>query len=306
MYMLTTLAVAPSAASPNKATRMIQYEVAKVAIPPMPAALTVAGHDPVISGLPNSNNLTMSGTDSCSSHGPPVPAIGTTTDVGLNGNTATQQATLARNTVISQIPSNRYGNYTGADNCGASAPDVQNVVNTANSMYSTPQGLNAIVQDVQNVATQTFSGDYTGIPNLGTSGSPQVTVVDGNLTLSGATSGTGILLVTGTLTYSGNFSFNGLILVVGAGVLQASGGGSGNFTGGVVVAQIGDNSGCATGTNPCYTANPTGANLLPHLGVPTVGWNGGGTNSLTFNSCNIQLGMNSASFAVIARREIIY
>ena len=306
MYMLTTLAVAPSAASPNKATRMIQYEVAKVAIPPMPAALTVAGHDPVISGLPNSNNLTMSGTDSCSSPGPPVPAIGTTTDVGLNGNTATQQATLARNTVISQIPSNRYGNYTGADNCGASAPDVQNVVNTANSMYSTPQGLNAIVQDVQNVATQTFSGDYTGIPNLGTNGNPQVTVVDGNLTLSGATSGTGILLVTGTLTYSGNFSFNGLILVVGAGVLQASGGGSGNFTGGVVVAQIGDNSGCATGTNPCYTRNPTDANLLPHLGVPTVGWNGGGTNSLTFNSCNIQLGMNSASFAVIARREIIY
>ncbi len=283
---------------------MIQYEVAKVAIPPMPSALTVAGHDPVISGLPNSNNLTMNGTDACG--GPAVPAIGTTTDVGIGGLTPTQEATAARNAVIGQIPNNRYGNYTGADACGGTQPDVQNVINTANTLYSTPQGLSAIVQDVQNVATQTFSGDYTGIPNLGTAANPEVTVIDGNLTLSGATSGAGILLVTGTLTYKGNFTFDGLILVVGAGVLQASGGGSGNFTGGVVVANIGDNSGCAAGTNPCYTKNPTDANLLPHLGVPTVGWNGGGSNSLQFNSCSIQLGMNSASFAVIARREIIY
>lgn len=270
----------------------------------MPAALTVAGHDPVISGLPNSNNLTMNGNDGCG--GPPVPAIGTVTDVGIGGLSATQEATAARNTVINQIPNNRYGNYTGADACGGTQPDVQNVQNTANTLYSTPKGLNAIVQDVSNAATQTFSGDFTGIPNLGTNGNPEVTVVDGNLTLSGATSGYGILLVTGTLTYSGNFSFNGLVLVVGAGVLQASGGGNGNFNGGVVVANIGNNSGCAQNTSPCYTKNPTDANLSPTLGIPTVGWSGGGTNSLNFNSCNIQLGLNSASYTVIARREIIY
>jgi len=287
---------------------MLQYEVSRLALPPVPSALTLAGPNPNITGLPNSNNFFINGNDTgaCGPPGPPVPAVGTLTDVGNGGQTATDLATQARNTFIGDVPGGRTDHYIGADACAAGQPDVQNVQNTTNTLYSTTKGLNGIVQNVSNAATQTYSGNTTDPPNLGTDASPKVTVIDGNLTLSGATSGAGILLVTGAITFKGNFTFHGVLLVIGAGVLQASGGGSGDFHGAVVIANIGNNSGCAAGQQPCYTTNPTETNLNATLGSPTMGWNGGGGNGIYYDTCNINTGLNTASYAVIARREITY
>jgi hypothetical protein len=316
--MLTALAVGATNTSVNKARRVIQYEVAKLAVPPVPAALTLIGPNPTAS-MPSSQPFNIIGTDgndpstgtACGGVG--KPAIGTETDQASSTETATQLATDARNTLINAIPSNRLGNYTGVDGC---TPDVQNVEQETNSLFSTVSGLNSIVHDVQNSATQTaqsnptVASSCTGITNcissLGTDANPKVTVVDGDLTLSGTTSGAGILLVTGTLTYSGNFSFDGLVMVIGSGHIIANGGGSGQFNGGVVIANIGNNSGCATNSQPCYSTNPTQANLLSQMGSPTLDWSGGGGNGIQYDTCALQLANNAPSYTVIARREITY
>ena len=311
VYVLTALAVAPTSTSANKARRMVQYEVAKVDLPPIPSALTLAGPiDPAKIGFPNSNNYVVDGHNGTDPNtglpcGPDKPAIGTVTDVGTGGanpETPLQVATDGRNNVITALP--RPNHYTGVDACTGNQPDVQNITNTVNPDYSTVSGLNAVVHSVQNAATQTLScpsGVCTPPTSLGDSSATPpflpVTVANGDLTLSGRTSGAGILLVTGTLTLSGNFSFDGLILVVGNGVLNANGGGNGQMNGAIVVANIGNSS---------YATNPTDANLLSQLGSPTFNFNGGGGNGLHYNSCNINLSATAASYTVISRREITY
>jgi hypothetical protein len=312
VYVLTALAVAPNSSTVIKSKRMIQYEVARIALPPVPSALTLAGPNPNAS-FASSGNYYVTGMDAdpagtvkngTACGGQNMPAIGTMTDVGnpLVGNgSATDVATASRNTVISDLyaPGVKTGQYTGVDPCASGVPDVQNVQNVANSLYSTPQGLNNLVQNVENAGNQ-FYPSGTSISNavLGSSGAPLVTVVNGDLTLSGSSTGAGILLVTGTLTFKGNFTYDGVILVVGNGIFQQNGGGTGAFTGAIVVANIAGNSN--------YATNPSEANLAAKLGPPTYGNNGGGGSSLTYSSCAIDIGMNSASYAVIARREITY
>ena len=66
---------------------------------------------------------------------------------------------------------------------------------------------------------------------------PRITVVHGDLQISGALSGGGLLIVTGNLSYSGAFAFNGLVIVVGSGSLSAEGSGAG-IEGGVFVANL--------------------------------------------------------------------
>jgi len=96
------------------------------------------------------------------------------------------------------------------------------------------------------------------------------------------------------------------VMVVGAGKLVAKGGGAGQFNGAVVVANIGNNSGCSTGTQPCYSTEPTQANLLSSLGSPTLDWSGGGGNGIQYDTCALSLANSAASYAVIARREVTY
>ncbi|MBV9146527.1 MAG: hypothetical protein JO065_11460, partial [Acidobacteria bacterium] len=55
VYTLTTLAI-----SPTKARRMLQYEIARIMVPPVPAALTMVGPNPNF-GTPHSNNFGING-----------------------------------------------------------------------------------------------------------------------------------------------------------------------------------------------------------------------------------------------------
>jgi len=55
---------------------------------------------------------------------------------------------------------------------------------------------------------------------------PRITVIHGDLQISGAVSGGGLLIVTGNLTCSGPFFYSGLILVIGSGNLNLAGDGT--------------------------------------------------------------------------------
>lgn len=69
---------------------------------------------------------------------------------------------------------------------------------------------------------------------LGSTASPKIVVVNGDISLHD--SGAGILIVTGELTINGNFSYDGLVLVLGKGKLVRNGGGNGQIRGGILVA----------------------------------------------------------------------
>ena len=304
------MALTPSATSANKAKRIVQYEVAQTNLPPIPAALTLAGPINAANiGFPNSAPYRMNGDDSTDPNtglpcGPNKPAIGTVTDVGQGSQTASQVASAGMADLINAIPSNRTGDYTGAQGC---TPDVQNVTQTVPDELTTVEGYNAIVHSVQHAATQSFTGNNPTISNFGTDAAPQVTVVNGDLSISGSSFGAGILLVTGALTLSGNFSFDGMILVIGTGSITMNGGGNGQINGAIVVANIGTSAGCSTGGSNCYATNTNNqSNLLPALGSPIFSWSGGGGNGLRYNSCKIRWSATAGNYNVIARREITY
>ena len=300
--MLTALAVAPGSTT----RRMVQYEVAKVPVPPVPAALTIAG--PLLPGNVTASNSSNYGIDGHDVAYDPVNQCGGQNKPAV-GLVAAQNAdaTTSMNNFINAIPSGRVNNYTGVDGC---SPDVQNVNNTSNQAFNTVYGLQGLVTSVQGAATNSY-GTNPSSPNIGCySCNPQqysVTAVSGNLNLSGSTvDGYGILLVTGTLTLSGNFSYHGLILVVGQGQIVENGGGSGGITGAIVLANIGDNSGCGVAGGHCYSTNPTDQNLLSQLGNPVYNYPGGGNAGFHYDSCMIRDITAKANFTVIARREITY
>ena len=283
---------------------MVQYEVARIALPPMPAALTIAGPVNSSTQFGDSNNFAVNGNDACG--GQNRPAVGTVQDVGnaTTGETASQVASDSQTTIINNLK--RPSNYTGVDGC---SPDVQNVNNLANQNYQTPDGLNALVHDIQSSATQTL--DPNNLPpsyDLGTASNPKITVVNGDYTTP--MTGYGVLLVTGNLVLSGNTPWHGLILVIGSG--QFTENGTPAIDGAILVAKIGKTNGCP-GTTDCYAQNPSDANLYRDpvtgqkvLDSPTFHWNGGGIGGIHYNSCTIQSVLQAANFTVLARREITY
>jgi hypothetical protein len=288
VYMLTALAV-----TNNGARRMVQSEVAKVLFPPAPAALTFAGPAAVF-GAPNSNPYKVNGNDQAV---PPCPP--TSNKPGIGAFDAASQVAIT-----AAIPPGRTGNYQGNP---AVTPSVSNVGPTG---VPTPPGntlgpwgdvnqLNQIVQNISTQANQTVQGgtgantlstSTSGLPlgNMGSAANPIITVINGNVTFTGNTTGGGILLVTGNLKFSGNTTFDGIVLVIGSGSLTVSGGGGGTFNGAVLVANTQTG---VVGTTP---------------GPPTVDWSGGGGNGVYYNSCDVNSLNNKAYYHTIAWREVAY
>ncbi len=66
---------------------------------------------------------------------------------------------------------------------------------------------------------------------------PKITVVNGDLQVTGGFSGGGLLIVTGDFSFSGPCAYNGLVLVIGSGNLVASGSGQG-IEGGLFMANL--------------------------------------------------------------------
>lgn len=320
VFQITADAVMPG----TGAQRLMQYVVAPFTFNlNLPSALTMPG--PIGSfNPPNSAGYCMDGNDTsqvttngitaggahcsftpappvagCNTTSPAVPAVGVSP--GLD-NAGSQTNT---GYVDTQIPcqspgSCRDANYTGST---GTTPSVSTPPLPPN--LSNPQQLEqelSLIQQNANVClgcsgpgggTYSFSSLDTAPGSLwgscGTScgTTPQITYVNGNLDITGSTTGSGILVVTGNLTYDGNSSWNGIILVVGNGltIYQQNGGGNGQFNGGIFVAN--------TAGNPPNTYGPSDFTI-----------NGGGGNGIYYNSCWIANSQKPPRLQVLSYREI--
>ncbi len=289
VYTLTSLAV-----TRNGARAMAQMEVGVT--PPtkfqLGGALTIAGSNPVFSS-PQSAGFAINGTDHAGS-GPEPPTCNGTPGVALpsigvadsiaqsciaNGfylDSNNQQQPCNGGTTQNPLPNTsglgKPDNYIGVS---GTAPDVQ-VVPGANP---DPSQLQQVVLDIYNQAgtnlvgspllgagactnTATHScGSFTqaSLPSS-TATNLQTTVVNGDLTISGSTSGYGVLVVTGNLIFNGNFTWHGLVLVIGTATTTENGGGNGQITGSF------------------YVGNTAGT-------PANMNWNGGGGNGINYDHC---------------------
>ncbi|MDE3110439.1 MAG: hypothetical protein KGL02_10925, partial [Acidobacteriota bacterium] len=312
VYELTSYAVTPSGT-----IRMLQDDVAAFTFNlQFPSALTLPG--PLGSfNPPNSNGYCMDGNDTsqttsvsgcsyakppavpgCTSTGAATPAVGVTPGDIWNSTTVTNQQY-----VTNQIP--RPDNYPGSTGTSPSVATVSLPANL-NSPSALQSELSAIQQNA-NVCLgcggsgsgtynfsnlDTASGTLWGSCGTSCGTTPQITYVNGNLDISGNTTGSGILVVTGNLTYDGNSSWNGIILVVGDGLTTyiQNGGGNGQFNGAVFVADI-TKQGCGGGQTQCW-------------GPADFTINGGGGNGLYYNSCWINYVQKPTSYVVLSSKEI--
>ena len=277
VFEVTGLAVTPGGSQ-----RIVQYTVAPTILNlNFPSALTFDGPAPLYNA-PSSNPFNMNGNDRSGSNPLPgctVPVQPTKAAVGVINSGDIAGA-------ASSIPSNRLDHYLGT----GGTPSVGNVSGLLPTSEQSVANLQSLVQNLTNVANNVLTGPVSGLSaaQLGSAANPQITVVNGDLTLSGSGTGYGILVVTGNLTFSGDFGWRGVVLVIGQGNLQESGGGSNEFDGAVLVAKTLDAAG----------------NPLAALGTPVVNWNGGGGNGVFYDSCWINNAASGVTYKVLSFREI--
>ncbi|HET7106817.1 MAG TPA: pilus assembly PilX N-terminal domain-containing protein [Candidatus Acidoferrum sp.] len=277
VFEVTALAVTPAGSQ-----RIVQYTVAPIILGlSFPSALTFDGPAPVYNA-PNSNPSGMNGNDRSGSNqlaGCTVPVQPSKSAIGVvtSGDIAT---------ATTGIPANRTNNYVGT----GGTPSIGNVSGSLPPSEQSVASLQTLVQNIANVANNTLSGPVNGLSaaQLGSAANPQITVVKGDLTLSGSGTGYGILVVTGTFRFTGDWGWRGVVLVIGQGNMQESGGGNNEFDGAVLVAQTLDGAG-----NPLAT-----------LGTPTLNWSGGGGNGIYYDSCWINNASAGVTYKVLSFREI--
>jgi len=276
VFEVTALAVTPSGSQ-----RMVQYDVAPTNLNlTFPSALTFDGLAPTYNA-PNSNPFDMNGNDRTGSNPAPNCTIPPQPAKPAVGVVSTGDIPTAE----SGIPNNRLNHYLGA----GSPPSVGNISSILPGSENSVSSLNQLVANISNVANQVVTGPASqGSINLGSASNPQITVVNGDLTLTGNNTGYGILVVTGTLTFSGNSGWRGVVLVVGQGSLQENGGGNNEYDGAILVAKTLDAQG-----HPLAT-----------LGSPVVNWNGGGGNGVYYDSCWIANATGQLSYQVLSFREL--
>jgi hypothetical protein len=268
VYLVTSMSQTRSGAK-----AMAQTELATPVIGAwFPGALTLNGPDPNIPALPNSNAFKVSGADhnTCSEDPEEVkPAIGGYDDPNADPPTDSVQD------IIGAIPSGR-ANETYYEGTGGTptSPSVVNIFGSLGETMSTPEGLDAFMDDIADDPTTHVYGNLPGSIEYGSAAVPTVDFINGDLNLGGTVDGYGILAVTGKLTLQGNVHWHGIILVVGDGELEYQGGGVLEVYGTVFVAKIWDDH--------------TTQNLLDEIGSPTFEWNGGGGNGIYYDHCWVE------------------
>jgi hypothetical protein len=254
VFLVTTLAETPSGAR-----TMSQAEIASPVLSyGVPGALTLAGPDPVMEEMPNSNNYYISGVDANSCGETPeenAPAIGGYDDPNGDPDDTSVQ------TIIDALP--RPDHYIGS----GGTPSVVNVYESLGETMGKPVGLKALIDAIKAAPGAHVYGNDPGSIATGSPAFPVINYVEGDLNFGG--DGYGILVVTGTLYMHGDFLWHGLVFVVGDGVVDFDGGGNGEIIGSLFVAKIWDDDG----------------NLLPQLGSPSIDWNGGGGNGIYYDHC---------------------
>jgi len=293
---ITSLAVLP-----NGSQKILQYLAAPLPLNlSFPAALTLDGQNVQFS-VPTSSSFWIDGNDhdtvgSCNAGAAPIPAVG-----------YTNNSDSSYSNIYNAIPpgppppSGRRNQYIGA----AAWPNLVNVGVLAN--LQTVVGLNALVQNITGVAdtivnptpvdpaTGLGTATASDLPGAMSSSNPMITVVNGNLNVSGwHGTGYGLLLVTGEFKYDPDASWKGIVLVIGVGKLSSFQGGSGDFRGAVFLAKTTD-----TTTSP-YTPMSSGAPGVPNFAFTA----GSGGTGIYYSNCWIQAAMPTAGYQILSFHEI--
>ncbi len=302
VYELTAVAV-----TTGGSRRMMQYEVAQNAFPAIPGAFVFDGSVPSFNP-PNSSAFTVSGADTNVHPGNAINGV--TCPVPVNQPALGSFDNPATSTLTTAVsgPPNRSGQYSSAIPY-ATVPAIANVYSTMSTdsiNLTTVDGLTTFANMITTAAGPNIYPNGTVPANMGTSSSPVVNVVNGDVSISG--SGAGVLLVTGKLTMNGDFSWNGLILAIGEGAILKSGGGSATLNGSMFAANLYSdfpNPATGPGAYPAYsTPILLGANNPP--GRPWFGWSGGGSATVQYDSCWTQTVNQSLPYHIVTQRELSY
>ncbi|HEY2461880.1 MAG TPA: pilus assembly PilX N-terminal domain-containing protein [Candidatus Acidoferrum sp.] len=329
-FEITVLAV-ETTASPNPSQRLLQYVVAPkfLSLNPLqnstggaapngvPAAVTFVGS---LANCPGgcpfsttSSSFRVNGNDqgaSCAALPPSIYALGVTDPNNLTA-------------IVSNLTGSGSGGGSGGDggsggggSGGGSggggspprgshysgstpSPSVGNISSMLPPGLQNAGTITQLAQTIQQNADKMITGSATeaNMPSGMSASNPMTVVVNGDLTLNGSFSGSGLLLVTGNFTFSSDSSWQGLILVVGQGtVTETPGTGipGGQIDGSIVVASISPNP-LAPVTMP--PATPTLGSITYHVS----GANGAGVH---YNSCNINSALPMTKFQTLSFREI--
>ena len=79
------------------------------------------------------------------------------------------------------------------------------------------------------------SGTYTAPMTFGTTASPKITYVTGDVTLSGTCDGDGIMIINGNLNMAGQFTYRGIIIVYGNSTIDTKIAGNGGIYGSTIL-----------------------------------------------------------------------
>ncbi len=276
---------------PGGARKMLQYVVQPPAMSlSFTAAVTMDGKAPLSPTKmfvpPNRYEFLVNGLDGCSAQ--QQYAVATTSP--------TDQAKVVDN--IIEADSLHIANFTGN---GGTTPNVGGDPETLlNPAFRNSEALDGLVQTITaNEKALILSPQSPGQPvidlpleNRGSETSRVITVVQGDLQLSGNISGYGLLLVTGKLEVmdGAHVVWKGIVLVIGKGILEVDGlTGEAEFDGAVLLAHTRNSS---DGTGP----------LIPRDWVQ-LNWQGGG-NGILYNSCWIDKAQPTESYRVLSFREI--
>src|SRR5262249_54739207 len=168
------------------ATKVVEVEVRRGAIPDYPAALTLDG--PVGVFLePNSVLFDINGNDSG------LPAVPAKSAIGVIS--AADDLTVT-NRILG--PPDRSANYVGV----GGVPSVNDISGGMAPELWTPAGLESVVKEIASYATITYNPPFNGsqpLNDVGSPTSPQIVVVNGDCVFGPAV-GYGLLLVRGNLT----------------------------------------------------------------------------------------------------------
>jgi len=295
------LEITSLATLPNGSQKILQYLAAPIPLNlSFPAALTLDGQNVQFS-VPTSSSFWIDGNDhdsvgSCNIGAAPIPAVG-----------YTNNSDSSYSNIYNAIPpgppppSGRQNQYIGA----AAWPNLVNVGVLPN--LQTVGGLNTLVQNITQVAdtivnptpvnpaTGLGTATESDLPGAMSSSNPMITVVNGNLNVSGwYGTGYGLLLVTGEFKYDPDASWKGIVLVIGVGKLSSFQAGSGDFHGAVFLAKTTD-----TTTSP-YTPMSSGAPGAPSFAFTS----GSGGDGIYYSNCWIQASMPTAGYKILSFHEI--
>jgi hypothetical protein len=278
-------------AGPDRSFEMVQAIIEPFQfLPPVPpAAMTLLGPNPYFDNG-DSNAQAHTGNDCGVGGGAFAPIVG---GIG-NGNSQAIKDRMNRPEKFESGPLPHTGEDTIGDLIDPSDPIVADAGNgTIDLQWTDCQVLKDLVEFLA-IAADYYCNSDTQSCTIAPTGPDDVIFIDGDVAGTPAGSYSGILVVTGELIYNGNTGWDGVILAIGEGRIVRSGGGGGNPSGSVVVANIDPSpSGPANDRSDWCTTSPDG------FGQAYYDASGGGNSTIEWCTNWIDIANSLRSYKVL-------